>query len=81
MRAPPPSIHPPPPTHIHMAAAQVPPPSQRIVAPRRPEGSSLWARDGQSRTSGVHLKEGVKKKKNPHFRVKKEISSPQKKKK
>lgn len=37
-------------------------PSQHIVAPCCPEGSSLWARDGQSRTSEVHLKEGVKKK-------------------
>lgn len=47
-----------PSTSLHLKCS----PSQRIVAPRCPVGSSLWVREGQSRTSGAHLKEGVKKK-------------------
>lgn len=56
---PPPATHPPlPSTSLHLKCS----PSQRTVAPRCPVGSSLWVREGQSRTSGAYLKEGVKKK-------------------
>lgn len=70
------------PIHIHRAAAQVLPFPSALWPLVCPEGSSLWAIDGRSRTSGVHLKEVMEKKKiSPHFCVNKEISSAKKKKK